>query len=849
MDKVTHSEGIKNMIEEQKTSSKSVIAPEVLHQPTSDNILPILPLKNIVVLPTSIIPIIVGRKSSVQAVEHALKHNNKTIFITAQKNPETENPTQDEIYTYGTRSTILQMMKLPNNSLKILVEGISRTKMIESYETAIFSSAFVQDCIAPLTNDISVEAAWRNLKATYQAYNKLNPKIPADLVSNATTIEDKEAIADTIAVHANITFEDRQKILETIDIQKRMIFITILLQKEIEILQAEERIKGRVQYQVEKNQREYYLNEQIKAIHKELGRDDQSNEIEALRHKIKLLHLPKDAQEKTEKELNRLEQMPQISAESAISKHYIDWILTLPWHKKSKDSITIENAEKLLNKEHAGLKKVKDRILEFMAAQKYALDLKRSPTICLVGPPGTGKTSLAKSIAKSLGREFTRISLGGVKDEAEIRGHRRTYIGALPGKILHAMRKTKTINPVILLDEIDKLSHDIAGDPAAALLEVLDIEQNKTFVDHFIDTEYDLSNVMFIATANSTDSIPHALYDRMEIISLSGYTDNEKLSIAQNFLVPKMLKEYSLTKPQIKLSSELLLQVITEYTKEAGVRQLERLIAKIMRKSIQEFLKDKSLKSVTLTSEILTLWLGQEKYKKTDICKNKDVIGLATGLAWTEMGGDVLEIEVSLLPGKGNLTLTGQLGEVMQESAQTAYSYVRSRAVKLGIKKSDIANNDVHIHFPDGATPKDGSSAGIAISSALVSALTNIPFKNHLAMTGEVSLRGRVLAIGGLKEKLLAAQQHGITDVLLPKANETDLEEFKSDITKLNIILVEEMDDVLVHALASDPFKRKKPLTTKKRTLKKAKPTKTLDSNTTTTKKIKKSKKRIVQKK
>ena len=497
------------MIEEQTIASKPVIAPEILHQPTSDNILPILPLKNIVVLPTSIIPIIVGRKSSVKAVEHALKHNNKTIFITAQKNPETEQPTKDEMYTYGTKSTILQMMKMPNNSLKILVEGVIRTKMIDTYETESFTSAFVQDCYTSSTSDVHVEAAWRNLKNVYHAYGKLNPKIPADLVSTASTIDDKEAITDTIAVHANISFFDRQKILETINLQERMILVASLLKKEIEILQAEDRIKGRVQHQVEKNQREYYLTEQIKAIHKELGRDDHSGELDTLHHKIKLLRLPKDAQEKAEKELHRLEQMPSISAESAISKHYIDWILTLPWHKKSKDNISLIQAEKFLNKEHAGLKKVKDRILEFVAAQKYALELKKSPTICLVGPPGVGKTSLAASIAKSLGREFTRISLGGVKDEAEIRGHRRTYIGALPGKILHAMRKTKTINPVILLDEIDKLSHDSTGDPAAALLEVLDPEQNKTFMDHFIDTEYDLSNVMFITTANTTDSIPY----------------------------------------------------------------------------------------------------------------------------------------------------------------------------------------------------------------------------------------------------------------------------------------------------------------------------------------------------
>ncbi len=810
------------MIEEQVFTPKTVVAPEALQQPSSENILPILPLKNLVVLPSSIIPIIVGRKSSVLAVEQALKNHNKSIFVTAQKHAETEQPSPNDLYPFGTRSTILQMIKMPNNSLKILVEGIVRSKMIEAYETETFSSALIQDCPTTKTSDVEIEAAWRSLKSIYTLYGKLNSKIPVDLVSVAETTEDKEVIADTIAVHANISFYDRQRILETVDLQQRMMLLTALIKKEIEILQTEERIKGRVQHQVEKNQKEYYLHEQLKAINKELGREDQSFEIDNLRHKVRQLHLPKDAQEKTEKELNRLEQMPNMSAEASISKHYIDWIISLPWHRKNKDSVSMENAEKLLNKEHSGLSKIKERILEFVAAQKYAQDLKRTPTICLVGPPGVGKTSLAKSIAKSLGREFTRISLGGVKDEAEIRGHRRTYIGALPGKILHAMRKTKTINPVILLDEIDKMSHDITGDPSAALLEVLDPEQNKTFMDHFLDCEYDLSNVMFIATANTIESIPYPLYDRMEVIHLSGYTEQEKLNIAQNFLVPKQLKEYNLTKSKIKLSDAIILQVINEYTKEAGVRQLERLIAKIMRKAIQEFLLNKQTKSITPTPEKLTAWLGQDKFKKMDLSKRNNLIGIGTGLAWTELGGDILEIEVNIMPGKGNLTLTGQLGDIMQESAQAAFSYVRSRAPKLGIKKTEFTNNDIHIHFPDGATPKDGSSAGIVTAASLVSAFTNIPFKNLIAMTGEITLRGRVLPIGGLKEKLLAAQQHGITTVIIPKENDTDLAECKNDITKLNIIFAEQMDVVLQQVLAKDPFKLKKTSMKKKKTSKKS---------------------------
>jgi ATP-dependent Lon protease len=807
------------MIEEQKINSKSEVSPEPATDASGQDILPILPLKNLVLLPGSIIPIIVGRKSSVLAVENALKHHNKMIFVTAQKHAETEIPLGQDLYQMGTKATILQMMKMPNNSLKILVEGVLRSQIIQTFQAPDFSTALIQDCLTSYGSEVRMEAAWRNLKNCYLDYTKFNTKAPVDLLSNATALDEKENIVDTIAVHVNIPFQDRQRILEIINFQERMVLLTALVKKEIEILQTEERIKGEVQHQVEKNQKEYYLNEQIKAINKELGRDDQMFEIDNLRQKVKALHLPKDAQEKADKELNRLEQMPGMSAEASISKHYLDWIIALPWHKKSKDSVSMAHAEKILNKEHAGLQKVKDRILEFVAAQKFAQNIKRTPTICLIGAPGVGKTSLAKSIAKSLGREFTRISLGGVKDEAEIRGHRRTYIGALPGKILQAMRKTKTINPVILLDEIDKLSHDFSGDPAAALLEVLDFEQNKTFMDHFLDVEYDLSNVMFLATANTTENIPYPLYDRMEIINLSGYTDSEKLAIAQNFLMPKLLKEYNLKKNQIKITDTMILQIITDYTKEAGVRQLERLIAKIMRKSIQKFLLDPKTTSIEITSELLSAWLGNEKFKKTDLTKKEDIVGIGTGLAWTELGGDVLEIEVSVMPGKGNLTLTGQLGEIMQESAQTAHSYVRSRAMKLGIKKAEFTNNDIHIHFPDGATPKDGSSAGICIATALVSAFTDIPFKNHVAMTGEVTLRGRVLEIGGLKEKLLAAQQHGIKTVIIPKANQDDLKDFAKDVANLQIILVDQMDEVLKHALAKNPFRFKKD-TMKRRTKK-----------------------------
>lgn len=809
------------MIEEQSINIEPAIIPENLaEQDHSDEALPILPLKNIVVLPTSIVPIIVGRKSSIEAVEHALKHNNKTIFVTAQKDPEVEHPTRQDIFTCGTRATILQMMKMPNDSLKILVEGLQRTNIVETFQTKSFTSAIVQDVQLQEASAIDTEANWRYLKSTYAGYTKLNTKVPADITDTAQTVSEQETITDTIAIHANLSFQDRQRILEADNLADRMMLVAIMLKKEMEILKTEEKIKGRIQSQVEKNQREYYLSEQIKAINKELGRDDHVHEIEDLRTKVKKLKLPQETLDRVEKELTRLEQMPAVSAETTVSKHYIDWIISLPWHKKSKDTISLTKAEAIMNKDHAHLNKVKERILEFVAAKKFAEDLKKSPTICLVGPPGVGKTSLAKSIAKCLGREFARISLGGVKDEAEIRGHRRTYIGALPGKIIHAMKKGKTMNPVILLDEIDKLSSDFTGDPAAALLEVLDPEQNKTFVDHFIDTEYDLSNVMFIATANSTDTIPYALYDRMEIIGLSGYTEDEKVAIAQNFLLPKQLKEYSLKKSQLKITQDVIKQMIIDYTREAGVRQLDRLVAKLMRKAIQEFLKESTKKSISVTPAKLTSWLGFDKVKKTELNQIKDMPGIATGLAWTELGGEVLEIEVNVLPGKGNFTLTGQLGEVMQESAQAALSYVRAKATRLGIKKSVFNDKDIHIHFPEAATPKDGSSAGITMTAALVSALTEIPLKENVAMTGEITLRGRVLAIGGLKEKLLAAKQYHATKVIVPVANKIDLEEFKDEVKDLHIFFAEHMDDVLQYALSQDPFKKRtcsmKRTTTKK---------------------------------
>lgn len=802
------------------------IAPEKILE-TSDlterQFLPLLPLKNVVLLPKSILPVIVGRNSSIKAVEDALKET-KTIFVTAQKDPDIEHPTPDNIYSHGTRSTILQVMRMPNGSLKILVEGINRAKITEYKEMEGFTGVFYEELDTNRkTKTADFEASWRTFQSLYTTYSKLNEKAPQDLMTLGKTVEDIDYIVDTTAVHLNLSFDQRQEILEMIDLKKRLFKISTILKKEIEILEIEQRIRGRIQTQVEKNQREYYLTEQIKAIHKELGREDQEGELAQLREKIKGLKPTKEALEKVEKELKRLEQMPPLSSEAVVSRHYIDWIASLPWSKQSKDRISLVQAEKILNKFHAGLKKPKERIIEFLAAKKFSKTLERSPIVCLVGPPGVGKTSLASSVAESLGREFVRISLGGVKDEAEIRGHRRTYIGALPGKIIQAMKKANTINPVILLDEIDKMAMDVHGDPASALLEVLDPEQNKSFTDHFLEIEYDLSQVMFLTTANHIDGIPYPLFDRMEVIHLSGYTDEEKFEICKNFLVPKNLNEYGLSKQQCKMDDSILRLAIEEYTKEAGVRQLERTIAKIMRKVIQELLKKKSLKTVTVTKELLKEWLGHPPFRRLKLTTEKN-IGLATGLAWTELGGDVLETEISILPGKGSLTLTGQLGEVMQESAHAAVSYIRSRAQELGVSKTFHTNKDIHIHLPEGATPKDGPSAGITMCAALVSALSKNPIKPHIAMTGEITLRGRIIGIGGIKEKLLAAKQHGIKTVLFPKENKEDVEEVLKEInedTGLKIVFVSTMDDVLKTVLEKTPFPKIKKVV--KRTKKKKK--------------------------
>jgi ATP-dependent Lon protease len=794
-------------------------------QQPQGHFLPLLPLKNVVLLPKSITPIIVGRKSSIRAVEYALKHD-KMIFISTQRDQAVENPLFDDVYKVGTRATILQVMRMPNNALKILAEGICRSKMTEiepSQEE--FISVKCEDLPTVGAKDsVELQALWRQLSELYLSYTRLNEKMPADLISAIKTPQDIDYITDTIAVHLNLTIPERQELLELRNLGKRILKLCSFLQREIEILLVEQKIRGHIQTQVEKGQREYYLNEQMKAIQKELGREDQSAEITQLQKKAKTLSLSPEALEKVEKELRRLEQMPPLSAEAVVSRNYVDWILSLPWGASSKDTISLVQAERILNENHAGLKKAKDRIIEFLAAKKFSKTLERSPIICLVGPPGVGKTSLAKSIADSMGREFVRISLGGIKDEAEIRGHRRTYIGALPGKIIQSMKKAKTQNPVILLDEIDKMARDMQGDPASALLEVLDPQQNRSFVDHFLDLEYDLSKVMFIATANMIEGIPYPLFDRMEIISLSGYTEDEKFEIAKQFLIPNNLKEYELSARQCKLPDDILKKIISGYTKEAGVRQLDRIIAKLMRKVIQCLLKDEKKKSITINNELIQEWLGFPKFKNTSLAdKNKTRIGLTTGLAWTEFGGDMLEIETTALSGKGALTLTGQLGEVMQESAHAALSYIRSRSAQLGLPKSFYSTKDLHIHIPEGATPKDGPSAGITICTSLISALTEQPTLPDLAMTGEITLQGRVLSVGGLKEKLIAAKQHGMKTVIVPQENYDDIQEILREINldDLKLMFVNNMDEVINIVFQPNAFKKvqkksKRALTNKK---------------------------------
>jgi ATP-dependent Lon protease len=764
--------------------------------------IPVLPLRDVVVYPHMVIPLFVGREKSIQCLDAAM-NNNKQVLLVAQKHADTEEPTVNDLYEVGTVATILQLLKLPDGTVKVLVEGQQRAK-INAFVEEDYFLAQADYLVTPELDDKEQEIIVRSAINQFEGFIKLNKKIPPEVLTSLNGIDEAARLADTIAAHMPLKLVDKQKVLELIVVTERLEFLMGQMESEIDLLQVEKRIRNRVKKQMEKSQREYYLNEQMKAIQKELGdMDDVPDEFEALKEKIDAAKMPKEAKEKTEQELHKLKMMSPMSAEATVVRSYIDWMVSVPWNKRSKVKKDLSKAEEILNSDHYGLERVKERILEYLAVQTRINKLK-GPILCLVGPPGVGKTSLGRSIAAATGRQYTRMALGGVRDEAEIRGHRRTYIGSLPGKLIQKMAKVGVKNPLFLLDEIDKMSSDMRGDPSSALLEVLDPEQNNSFNDHYLEVDYDLSDVMFVATSNSMN-IPGPLLDRMEVIRLSGYTEDEKLNIAKDHLVAKQIERNGLKPAEIIIEDSALIGVIRYYTREAGVRGLEREISKICRKAVKKILLDKSIKLVTVNQENLKEFLGVQRF---DYGKAEDNnrIGQVTGLAWTEVGGELLTIETQAMPGKGKLTQTGSLGEVMQESIQAAMTVVRSRSEKLGINPDFYEKRDLHVHVPEGATPKDGPSAGIAMCTALVSSLTGNPVKAEVAMTGEITLRGEVLSIGGLKEKLLAAHRGGIKTVLIPKGNERDLEEIPENvISDLNVVPVQWIDEVLKIALERDP--------------------------------------------
>ncbi|GBE15618.1 lon protease 1 [bacterium BMS3Abin14] len=767
-----------------------------------DKALPVLPLRDIVVFPHMIVPLFVGRDKSIRALEVAMEAD-KNILLSAQKDPKIDEPAPDEIHEVGTLSSILQMLKLPDGTVKVLVEGQKRCRLTDFRETVdYFSSEFEElEYFCPMVPEI--EALMRSIVDRFERYAKLNKKVPQEVLSTVNMIEDPGKFADTIAAHLLVKLEDKQDLLETIEVPHRLESILQIMESEIEILQIERKIRGRVKRQMERTQKEYYLNEQMRAIQKELGEKDEAKaEVQELEEKIKAAEMPESVNEKALKELRRLKMMAPMAAEATVVRNYIDWLISIPWKAKTDDKLDITEAERILNEDHYGLHKVKERILEYLAVHQLVGKLK-GPILCFVGPPGVGKTSLAKSIARAMGRNFVRLSLGGVRDEAEIRGHRRTYIGALPGRIVQSMKRAGTVNPLFLLDEVDKMSMDFRGDPSSALLEVLDPEQNNAFSDHYLEVDYDLSHVMFITTANALDPVPAPLRDRMEIIRIAGYTEPEKLNIAKQFLVKKQLKANGLSEKYARFTDAGLLTIIRNYTMESGVRNLEREIASVFRKVARDIVKagKEQAKRISLNSNVVKKYLGVPKYDH-GLIEEKDRVGLTTGLAWTEVGGELLQIEVTVMEGKGNLTLTGKLGEVMQESARAALSYVRSKGSELDIPRDFYQKVDIHVHVPEGAIPKDGPSAGITLATSLASALTGRPVRHNLAMTGEITLRGRVLKIGGLKEKLLAANRGGVTDVIIPKENRIDLTEVPAEILKgLSIHDVESVDEVLKLAL------------------------------------------------
>jgi ATP-dependent Lon protease len=761
---------------------------------------PLLPLRDIIVFPHMVVPLFVGRQKSIKALEEAM-NKQKYVLLAAQREAKTNDPNEEDIYRVGTLGTVVQLLRLPDGTVKVLVEGKKRARVLRYLDETEYFLVVAEEIEEICEKTTEVEALIRSVNSTFENYVKLNKKIPPEMIMSVASIDDPARLADTIVAHLGIKIEDKQALLETTNPAERLEKVLGYMRSEIEILEVEKRIRTRVKKQMEKTQKEYYLNEQMRAIQKELGEKDEfKNEIQELEEKIKQKKLSAEAKERVDKELKKLKMMSPMSAEATVVRNYIDWIISLPWNEFTDDKLDIKEAEKVLEADHYGLEKVKQRILEYLAVQSLVGQTK-GPILCLVGPPGVGKTSLGKSIARATGRKFVRVSLGGVRDEAEIRGHRRTYIGALPGKIIQCMKKAGSSNPVFLLDEVDKMSTDFRGDPSSALLEVLDPEQNAGFNDHYLDVDYDLSKVMFITTANGLDRIPRPLQDRMEIIRIAGYTDLEKLNIAKRYLVSKQLEANGLSADNIEISDTGLTGIIRHYTKEAGVRNLEREIASICRKVAVEVLKKDQRTKVQVAGKNLGKYLGPPRFRygKAEL---EQKVGVATGLAWTELGGELLGTEVTVMPGKGKLIITGRLGDVMQESAQAALSYVRSRADELGLERDFYQRVDIHIHVPEGATPKDGPSAGITMATALASALTKIPVRNDLAMTGEVTLRGRILPIGGLKEKVLAAHRGGIKIVLIPAENEKDIREIPPTILRtVKIETVDHMDQVLRRAL------------------------------------------------
>jgi ATP-dependent Lon protease len=765
--------------------------------------MPLLPLRDIVVFPSMVVPLFVGRDKSVNALEKAMG-SDKKIFLAAQTKAKTDTPGEGDIYRMGTVANILQILRLPDGTVKVLVEGDYRARIISFVPHPDHFVAQLEALEETEQKSVEIEALIRGVRSSFEIYSKHNKKITQEILDTVAGVDNASRLADTVSSYMPFKLETKQKLLETLNVMQRMEKLFGHIRSEIEIIETEERIKGRVKKQMEKTQREYYLNEQMRAIQKEMGeKDDFKSELEDLEKRIKRKRLSQEAAAKVRAEFKKLKLMSPMSAEATVVRNYIDWILSLPWFEKTRDKIDIDEAARILDEDHYGLEKPKERIIEYLAVQALVKKIK-GPILCFVGPPGVGKTSLARSIARSMNRNFIRLSLGGVRDEAEIRGHRRTYIGAMPGKIIQCLKKIKSNNPVFCLDEVDKMSMDFRGDPSAALLEVLDPEQNFAFNDHYLDLDYDLSEVFFITTANTLHSIPPPLRDRMEVIQLAGYTEFDKLNIARNFLLKKQSKANGITEDNIAFSDEILLYIIRHYTKEAGVRNLEREIGAVCRKVAKEVVRKGLETRVELTENLIQEFLGIPKFHYGR-AEEKDEIGLAMGLAWTEFGGDILGIETAIMPGKGKVTITGKLGEVMQESAQAALSYVRSRAKQLGLDPDFHQNFDIHVHVPEGAIPKDGPSAGITMATSIVSALSRIPVRSDVAMTGEITLRGRVLPIGGLKEKILAAHRALIKTVLIPEENAKDLKEIPAKILQeINIELLRHMDDVLKHALAPE---------------------------------------------